>query len=67
MITYNSSVKAADTQLSEPNIIYETSQTSKSSQSFDAKASSILNMFEFGMTCHNTQGLFLNNLTGLQK
>jgi hypothetical protein len=36
-------------------------------QSFDDKAGSILNMFEFGVTGHNTPGLFLDNLTGLQK
>jgi hypothetical protein len=36
-------------------------------QSFDAKAGSSLNMFEFGMIGHNTPGLFLDNLTGLQK
>lgn len=36
-------------------------------QSFDAKAGSMLNMFEFRMTGPHAPLLFLNNLTGLQK
>jgi len=36
-------------------------------QSFDAKAGSILNMFEFGTTDHHAPGLVLDNLTGLPK
>jgi len=36
-------------------------------QSFNAKAGSMLNMFEFRTTGPHTPLLFLDNLTGLQK
>ena len=36
-------------------------------QSFDAKAGSLLNMFDFRMTVNHALRLFLNNLTGIQK
>ncbi|HEY6882771.1 MAG TPA: hypothetical protein VI278_01895 [Nitrososphaeraceae archaeon] len=35
-------------------------------QSFDVKAGSLMNMFDFPAACHRADKLFLNPLTGSQ-